>query len=297
MKKIIAIYFFLLMMVLVSCKNNSSDTENTPIPTSDHYEQIEKTYIDKVTEAAEGEVVKSYIEDFEMNGEISGFVLTEEKVTEMESKFSLWFVSNAGVERLREDILAVNNSTIELIKNHDAIHVLFRETQFTLNDKFVATIYGVHNGKAEVLFQKNNIIMGINDGKIYGTEKQYCYYDFSTKINMIAATVDYEFFWDEQDGKYMEYGAQEISKSEFLKYSGAKKIWNKLKKKKSKTKYTILKRTNNTIDINMETTSKEGRRKSYITLMVEDNKILTKKMDFHDGNKKLCKYPEMEKLS
>lgn len=60
MKKMIAIYFFMLMMVLVSCKSNSSDTENTPIPTSDHYEQIEKTYM----ELAKKEKIKNEIHYF-----------------------------------------------------------------------------------------------------------------------------------------------------------------------------------------------------------------------------------------
>ncbi len=298
MKKIITVFFLLLMITLVSCKNNLSDTENTPTSTSNNYKQIEKTYINKVMEVAKGDVAKSYIEDFEMNGKISGFVLTEEKVTEMESKFSLWFVSNDGVKMLKKDILAVNNSTLELIRNHDSIHVLFREVQFTLNDKFVATIYGVYNGQAKVFFQKNNIRLDMNDGKIYGTEMQYCYYDFSTKSNSISASVAYEFFWDEQADKYMEYGAHEISVSEFLKYSGGKKIWNKLKKakKKSKTKYTILKRTNDTIDINMETTSMDGCYKTYTTLMIKDKKILTNKIVLHDGNKKYCKYSEIAKF-
>lgn len=293
MKKISTI-LFLAMIALVSCKNNLPDAENTPAPASGHYEQTEETYIDKVMEVAEGEVAKSFIEDFEMNGRKSGFVLTEEKVSEMESKFSLWFVSEEGVKNIKKDILAVNNSTIELIRNPDSVHVLFREVQFTLNDKFAATIYGVHNGEAQVLFSKNNIRVDVKDNRIYGTEKQTCFYDRSTKINMVAAFVDYEFFWDEQNDKYMEYGADEISVSEFLKYSGGKKVWNKLKKEnESKMKYTILKRTNNTIDINMKTTSKGGRRKSYITLDVEDNKILTDKLVFHDGNKKRCKYKEM----
>ena len=130
------------MVVLVSCKNNISDTENThisntkntSIPTPVNYQEIEKTYMDRVMEAAEGEVAKSYFEDFEMNGEISGFVLTEKKITEMESRFSLWFVSKDEVKILKKDILAVNNSTLELIKNHDSVHVLFRELQVTLND-------------------------------------------------------------------------------------------------------------------------------------------------------------------
>ena len=314
MKKIITIFFLLCMITLVSCKNNISNTEKTPIPTSNNYNQIEKTpipvsdnykqiekiYTDKVMKVAKGDVAKSYIEDFEMNGEKSGFVLTEKKITEMESKFSLWFVSNDEVKILKKDILAVNNSTLELIRNHNSIHVLFRQTQFTLNDKFTATIYGVYNGNAKILFSKKNIRVDIDDNRIYGTEKQTCYYDFSTKINMVAAFVAYEFYWDEQEGKYMEYGAEEISKNEFLKYSGGKEIWNKLKKevsnKKSKTKYTILKRTNNTIDINMETTSKEGRYKSYTTLMVKDKKILTEKIVLNDGNKKLCKYPEIAKI-
>lgn len=301
MKKIIAVFFSLLMIALVSCKNNRSNTENTPVPTPDiNFKQIEETYINKVMEVAEGDVAKSYIEDFEMNGEKSGFVLTEKKVSEMESKFSLWFVSKDGVKMLKKDILAVNNSTLELIKNHDSVHVLFREVQFTLNDKFVATIYGVCNGKAKILFSKNNISVDIDDDKIYGTEKQYCFYDFSLKNYMMAATVAYEFYWDEQEDKYMEYGAEKISKSEFLKYSGGKEIWNKLNKKvakkKLKIKYTILKRTNNTIDINLETTSKDGRYKSYVTLLVKDEKILTEKIVYHDGNKKCCKYPEIAKL-
>ncbi len=308
MKKYIVVIFFLLMIVLVSCKNNISDTENmnisntknTPAPTHDNYKQIEKIYVDKVMKVAEGDVAKSYIEDFEMNGEMSGFVLTEKKITEMESKFSLWFVSNDEVKILKKDVLAVNNSTLELIKNHDSVHVLFRQAQFTLNDKFVATIYGVCNGKAKILFSKKNIRLDIDDNKIYGTEKQTCYYDYSTKTNMVAATVAYEFYWDEQEGKYMEYGAEEISKNEFLKYSGGKEIWNKLKKqqikKKLKTKYTILIRTNNTIDINMETKSKKGCYKSYTTLIVKDKKILTEKIVYHDGNKKCCKYPKIAKF-
>lgn len=160
MKKNIVAILLLLMVVLVSCKNNISDTENThisntkntSIPTPVNYQEIEKTYMDRVMEAAEGEVAKSYFEDFEMNGEISGFVLTEKKITEMESRFSLWFVSKDEVKILKKDILAVNNSTLELIKNHDSVHVLFREVQFTLNDEFVATIYGVYNGKAKILF-------------------------------------------------------------------------------------------------------------------------------------------------
>ena len=288
------------MIVLVSCKNDISNTENTPIPTPNNYKQIEEKYINKVMEVAEGDVAKSYIEDFEMNGEKSGFVLTEKKINEMESKFSLWFVSNAGVKMLKKDVLAVNDSSLELIKNYDSVHVLFREVQFTLNDKFIASIYGVYNGKPKLLFSKNKIRIDIDDEKIYGTEKQYCYYDFSTKNNSIAAGVAYEFYWDEQNDKYMEYGAEEISKSEFFKYSGGKEIWNKLKKevtkKKLKRKYTILKRTNNTIDINMETTSKTGCYKSYITLMVKDKKILTEKIKYHDGNKKCCKYPEIAKF-
>lgn len=305
MNKNIVVFFFLLMIALMSCKNNISDTENTnisntkntPSSTSDNYKQIKKIYMDKVMKLAEGDVAKCYIEDFEMNGEKSGFVLTEKRVTEKESKFSLWFVSNDEVKILKKDVLAVNDSTLELIKNYDSVHVLFREVQFTLNDKFVATIYGVYNGKAKILFSKKNIRIDIDDNKIYGTEKQTCYYDYSTKINMVAAFVAYEFYWDEREGKYMEYGAEKISKSEFLKYSGGEKIWNKLKKakKKSKVKYTILKRTNNTIDINMETISKKGRYKSYTTLMIKDNKILTNKIVFHDGNKKYCKYPEIAK--
>lgn len=59
-----------------------------------------------------------------MNGKKSGFVLTEEKVSEMESKFSLWFVSEDGVKNVKKDILAVNNSTIELIRNRPIYEIL-----------------------------------------------------------------------------------------------------------------------------------------------------------------------------
>lgn len=46
----------------------------------------------------------------------------------------------------------------------------------------------------------------------------------------------------------------------------------------------------------METTSKEGRYKSYTTLIVKDKKILTEKIVLDDGNKKCCKYPEIAKF-
>lgn len=121
---------------------------------------------------AEGDVAKCYIEDFEMNGEKSGFILTEKRVTEKKSKFSLWFVSKDEVKILKKDVLAVNNSTLELIKNHDSVHVLFREVQFTLNDKFVATLYGVYNGKAKLLFSKNNIRIDIDDNKNMGRKSR-----------------------------------------------------------------------------------------------------------------------------
>ncbi|MCM1244018.1 MAG: hypothetical protein NC293_00055 [Roseburia sp.] len=278
-------------------ENNIKELRCKQVPVSDNFDE---RCVSEVKKLAEGQTVaKAFFEDFAMDGNREGFVLTEKKITEMESKFSLWFVSNDEVKILKKDVVAVNNSTLELIKNHDSVHVLFREVQFTLNNKFAATIYGVYNGKAKILFSKNNIRVDIDDNKIYGTEKQYCFYDFSTKIDMVGTTVAYEFYWDEQEGKYMEYGAEEISKSEFLKYSGGKEIWKKLKKrdggKKVKTKYTILKRTNNTIDINMETISKEGRYKSYITLKTKDKRILTTKIKYYDGNKKLCKYPEIAK--
>lgn len=95
----------------------------------------------------------------------------------------------------------------------------------------------------------------------------------------------------------MEYGAVPITKDEFLQYSGAGKIWSKLKRKvekgDSKVKYTFLKRTNDTIDINMKMSSKRGYGNSYVTLRTKDGRILTAKISLHEGNKKSCKYPEI----
>lgn len=309
MKKMILIGLLLSIIITqVSCSNASSSTENTPISTSsaestpvstfDNFEQIEQTYIDEVMKAAKGEtVVKSFVEDFAMDGKKEAFILTRKQLSEMESKFSLWFVSNDKLETIKKDILALSSSTIELIRNNASVHVLFREEQFTINNNFIGTIYGVYNGEPKVLFEKSNLILGIEDDKIYGTEHQYCSYDSELKQLMVTAGVTYEFFWNEQEEKYMEYGADLISKREFLQYSGAEKIWEKLKRKlpmkNRKTKYTFLKRTNDTIDINMKTLSKNGYYKSYITLKTKDGEIVTTKIDFHDGNKKRCKYPEI----
>lgn len=273
----------------------SEGAESTTAPAS---ARPDKTYISKVRKVAKGQtVVKSYVEDFAMDGNKEAFVLTRTKGNEMEAKFSLWFVSDTELRVIKKNVLALKGSTLQLIKNKESKHVLFSERQFILNQYFVNSIYGVYEREPKVLFQKDKIALDVENNRIYGLEKQYCYYDAKMKCLMISTFVSYEFFWNEQEGRYMEYGAVPITKDEFLQYSGAGKIWSKLKRKvekgDSKVKYTFLKRTNDTIDINMKMSSKRGYGNSYVTLRTKDGRILTTKINLHEGNKKSCKYPEI----
>lgn len=298
-RKIVMILCACILMIggirLLLILNRPSDIGDVSVSA----DNVEETYISKVKKAAKGEViVKSICEDFAMDGNKEAFILTRKKGGGMEAKFSLWFVSDTELKAITKNVWATKNSTLKLIKNKDSKHVLFSKRQFTLNKYFVNSIYGVDSGEPKVLFKRDTIALDVKDNRIYGTENQHCYYDAKMKILMVSAAVTYEFFWNEQEQKYMEYGADFITKSEFLQYSGAQKVWTKLRKKVAgknrKIKYNFLKRTNNTIDINIESSFKNGNYyKSYVTLETENGRILTTKIDLHDGNKKRCKYPKI----
>ena len=235
------------------------------------------------------EIVKSIVCDFDKNGEEESFILTRFSISEIESKFNLWFVNQYKAEKIVNNAVALDTSNIITINQGNVTHVLFQQEQMNLCDNCIARIFGVNAGEVKTVFEKSCCHLVCVSNELYIQDQQYCTYDKDVKAWCSKEDVFYDLLWDESIKQYVEPKSIILRKSDFLKYDGAEKVLNQIKKryKGRVSLLSFIKRENDTIDINLIEKAQDGyRNKWHVPLKTRDEKIISKKLSFKRGNKK-----------
>lgn len=286
MKKIIII-LTILTLLLTGC----STTENKTINQTEK-ELSKEDYKAKIQKLTDKEIYKMIIEDFDNNGEKEAFVLTKDGHEKEESEFELWFLSTSDDEKLINTFIASDSTSIELLNAYNK-YVLFNESQIRQNDDMQSIIYGVTDNKAVKLYSQTKMNLFVEKNELYAYDYSYSVLEPEFKEWMSLSEQMYHFKWDEKIKTCKEYEAKiisedkfmEISQSEILKNKIYKKINNKYLEELKDIKYTYLLREDETLDINMIVTVKDGSKHKYYVTVPCKNNVLGTEIELFEGNK------------
>ena len=261
----------------------------------DKYKQKMRKYTDE-------DIYQVIEEDFDGSGEKEAFVLVnftekDEEGNEESVGCELWYIKGETVESLIRNKDCIGGQ-IQLLVMGDTKHVLFNAENARLGSGTVTKIYGVKEGKTEVLFTQKYLNLYANETGLFGYNGDYFTYDKDVKAWMSYGVLSYHFYWDEQEGKYKEYVAEKISEKEFLLLSGAKTLLENVlnqcyddykgRRMITKVEREYLKREDRTIDINLILYHKNGeRQKRHLTVGYDENCIEYNDQETLEGNKKL----------
>lgn len=247
-------------------------------------------------------------EDFDGDGEEEAFVLVnfvENDEEEYDNSFGceLWYVDGDNIKKATSEKNCYSGS-IQMISVGEEKHIILNAENARLGDGSRAAIYGVNDGELQILFEQNYLNLYASDDGLIAHEGDYFHYDSEVEGWMGYCSLPYNFYWNETEGRYEEYIAEEISEDEFLGYSGAKSILDKVinycsdihydRDKITKVEKEYLKRENDTIDINLILNYNTGERMKYFsTVRIYGNSIEQNREMILEGNKKISLLEEL----
>lgn len=281
------------------------DSMEIELEESDNLVEEYQTIMERYTDENIYQVVE---EDFDGSGE-EAFVLVnynekDEDGYEVPSGCELWYVKGDSVESITQE-KNCSGGNIQLLSIGATKHIIFNAENARLGDGTRTAIYGVDDGTVKTLFEQKHLSLYATENGLIGYEGDYYLYDDEVDGWMAYCSLSYQFHWNDKEGKYEEYVAEEISEEEFLKFSGAKEILDMVLKtcnythtgeyKITKVEREYLKRENDTIDINLIISHKNGeKRKNYISVKVNGNMVEYEGgISLNEGNKKISLIQEL----
>lgn len=283
MKKII-IVLGIILNLLVGCGMDSQDKQST-------FTLSEKDSRGIITKLTNQEIYKILVKDFSKNGKKEAFVLTRDKQGE-ESQFKLWYLNSKGQEKLIDTCLADNNTSIEVF-NANKSYVIYKVSQVRPNDYMKTTVYCVNDDKPVELFSQKRLNLYIEKKELYAYGYSYSEFDPEVKHWMSFSEQKYHFKFDEKTEKISEYSAKKITDKQFKELKKAdellevinKKINIRYSKEFEKVDYSYLMRADETIDINIIISCKDGsKHRHYVTVPYKNNVVETN-VEILDGIK------------
>ena len=222
MKKILTI-MTISIIVLVGCDTSENiTTKKEKIKTSTDY------YKDEIKKLTDKDIYKMIVEDYDNDGEKEAFILAN-KEEKKENKFELWFLSGKNSQKLSDEFVATEDTTIELfIKNKN--YIIFNVAQLRQNDSMYTEIYKVKENKAVKVFEQNKINLFLENEELYAYDYSYSVLQPEFNEWMSLSQQKYHIKWNGKKEMCQDYDVKTLSEEKFSKISKADDVKNLIKK-------------------------------------------------------------------
>ena len=290
MKKILTI-MTISIIVLVGCDTSENiTTKKEKIKTSTDY------YKDEIKKLTDKDIYKMIVEDYDNDGEKEAFILAN-KEEKKENKFELWFLSGKNSQKLSDEFVATEDTTIELfIKNKN--YIIFNVAQLRQNDSMYTEIYKVKENKAVKVFEQNKINLFLENEELYAYDYSYSVLQPEFNEWMSLSQQKYHIKWNGKKEMCQDYDVKTLSEEKFSKISKADDVKNLIKKqikkrygkKTTNIEYKYFEREDKSVDINIIVTTKDGSKyKHYVSTSVINNTLGTN-IIMSEGNKEIATF-------
>ena len=297
MKKILTI-MTISIIVLVGCDTSENiTTKKEKIKMSTDY------YKDEIKKLTDKDIYKMIVEDYDNDGEKEAFILAN-KEEEKENKFELWFLSKKNSQKLSDEFVATEDTTIELfIKNKN--YIIFNVAQLRQNDSMYTEIYKVKENKAVKVFKQNKINLFLENEELYAYDYSYSVLQPEFNEWMSLSQQKYHIKWNSKKEMCQDYDVKTLSEEKFSKISKADDVKNLIKKqikkrygkKTTNIEYKYFEREDKSVDINIIVTTKDGRKyKHYVSTSVINNTLGTN-IIMSEGNKEKYLFKSLNELT
>ena len=263
MKKILTI-MTISIIVLVGCDTSENiTTKKEKIKTSTDY------YKDEIKKMTDKDIYKMIVEDYDNDGEKEAFILVN-KEEDKENKFELWFLGGKNSQKLSDEFVATEDTTIELfIKNKN--YIIFNVAQLRQNDSMYTEIYKVKENKAVKVFKQNKINLFLENEELYAYDYSYSVLQPEFNEWMSLSQQKYHIKWNGKKEMCQDYDVKTLSEEKFSKISKADDVKNLIKKqikkrygkKTTNIEYKYFEREDKSVDINIIVTTKDGSKYKY----------------------------------
>lgn len=297
MKKILTI-MTISIIVLVGCDTSENiTTKKEKIKTSTDY------YKDEIKKMTDKDIYKMIVEDYDNDGEKEAFILVN-KEEDKENKFELWFLGGKNSQKLSDEFVATEDTTIELfIKNKN--YIIFNVAQLRQNDSMYTEIYKVKENKAVKVFKQNKINLFLENEELYAYDYSYSVLQPEFNEWMSLSQQKYHIKWNGKKEMCQDYDVKTLSEEKFSKISKADDVKNLIKKqikkrygkKTTNIEYKYFEREDKSVDINIIVTTKDrSKYKYYVSTSVINNTLGTN-IIMSEGNKEKYLFKSLNELT
>ena len=297
MKKILTI-MTISIIVLVGCDTSENiTTKKEKIKTSTDY------YKDEIKKMTDKDIYKMIVEDYDNDGEKEAFILVN-KEEDKENKFELWFLGGKNSQKLSDEFVATEDTTIELfIKNKN--YIIFNVAQLRQNDSMYTEIYKVKENKAVKVFKQNKINLFLENEELYAYDYSYSVLQPEFNEWMSLSQQKYHIKWNGKKEVCQDYDVKTLSEEKFSKISKADDVKNLIKKqikkrygkKTTNIEYKYFEREDKSVDINIIVTTKDGSKYKYYVSTSVINNILGTNIIMSEGNKEKYLFKSLNELT
>lgn len=296
MKKILII-MTISIIVLVGCDTSENiTTKKEKIKTSTDY------YKDEIKKMTDKDIYKMIVEDYDNDGEKEAFILVN-KEEDKENKFELWFLGGKNSQKLSDEFVATEDTTIELfIKNKN--YIIFNVAQLRQNDSMYTEIYKVKENKAVKVFKQNKINLFLENEELYAYDYSYSVLQPEFNEWMSLSQQKYHIKWNGKKEMCQDYDVKTLSEEKFSKISKADDVKNLIKKqikkrygkKTTNIEYKYFEREDKSVDINIIVTTKDGSKYKYYVSTSVINNTLGTNIIMSEGNKEKYLFKSLNEL-
>ena len=297
MKKILTI-MTISIIVLVGCDTSENiTTKKEKIKTSTDY------YKDEIKKMTDKDIYKMIVEDYDNDGEKEAFILVN-KEEDKENKFELWFLCGKNSQKLSDEFVATEDTTIELfIKNKN--YIIFNVAQLRQNDSMYTEIYKVKENKAVKVFKQNKINLFLENEELYAYDYSYSVLQPEFNEWMSLSQQKYHIKWNGKKEMCQDYDVKTLSEEKFSKISKADDVKNLIKKqikkrygkKTTNIEYKYFEREDKSVDINIIVTTKDGSKYKYYVSTSVINNTLGTNIIMSEGNKEKYLFKSLNELT
>ena len=297
MKKILTI-MTISIIVLVGCDTSENiTTKKEKIKTSTDY------YKDEIKKMTDKDIYKMIVEDYDNDGEKEAFILVN-KEEDKENKFELWFLGGKNSQKLSDEFVATEDTTIELfIKNKN--YIIFNVAQLRQNDSMYTEIYKVKENKAVKVFKQNKINLFLENEELYAYDYSYSVLQPEFNEWMSLSQQKYHIKWNGKKEMCPDYDVKTLSEEKFSKISKADDVKNLIKKqikkrygkKTTNIEYKYFEREDKSVDINIIVTTKDGSKYKYYVSTSVINNTLGTNIIMSEGNKEKYLFKSLNELT
>lgn len=286
------------IIVLVGCDTSENiTTKKEKIKTSTDY------YKDEIKKMTDKDIYKMIVEDYDNDGEKEAFILVN-KEEDKENKFELWFLGGKNSQKLSDEFVATEDTTIELfIKNKN--YIIFNVAQLRQNDSMYTEIYKVKENKAVKVFKQNKINLFLENEELYAYDYSYSVLQPEFNEWMSLSQQKYHIKWNGKKEMCQDYDVKTLSEEKFSKISKADDVKNLIKKqikkrygkKTTNIEYKYFEREDKSVDINIIVTTKDGSKYKYYVSTSVINNILGTNIIMSEGNKEKYLFKSLNELT